>query len=115
MKMGATRTPSIRTMLGADARRSVDLGTKGKLDVTLRAGWAHELKNGAQGVDLAFAAVPTAAFRAEGIAAQKDSALIGLGLGTALSGNVSGFVCYDGDLGRKGQINTVSAGLRFGW
>ena len=41
--------------------------------------------------------------------------LIGLGLGTALSGNVTGFVRYDGDLGRKDQINTISAGLRFGW
>jgi outer membrane autotransporter protein len=115
MKVGATRTPSIRTVLGADARHSLEVGTKGKLDVTLRAAWAHELKNGTRAVDLAFAAVPTAAFRAEGVRAQKDSALIGLGLGTALSGDVSGFVRYDGDLGKKDQINTISAGLRFGW
>jgi len=102
-------------VLGADLRRSLDLGPKAKLDLTARLGWAHELRQGSRAVDLAFAAQPVAAFRIDGVHPQRDSAVIGLGLGTALSDSLTGFVRYDGDLGRKDQISTVSAGLRFGW
>lgn len=115
MAMGATRTPSLRTVLGADMRRSFDLGPKAGLDLTARLGWAHELRQGSPAVDLAFAAQPVAAFRLDGVRRQRDSALIGLGLGTALSEGLSGFLRYDGDLGRKDQTSTISAGLRLGW
>jgi len=115
MAMASTSTPSLRTVLGGQVQRDLALGDKSTVDVTLRLGWAHELRSSATGVNLAFAAAPEASFRVDGVAPQKDSALVGLGFGMDLSQVITGFVRYDGDLGKKDQTNTVSAGLRYSW
>jgi len=109
---GAT---SLRRTLGVEATHRLDLaeGVGGVLD--LRLGWVRELRTGPSTVDLAFAAAPATAFRVEGPRPQKDAALVGLGLSIAAFQPLSAFIRYDGELGRKDQTNTLSAGLRLIW
>ena len=118
---------SLRHMLGVEVTHSLELGEwggdwGGELggegvagDLGLRLGWVRERRTAATTVDLGFAAAPEASFRVEGPRPQRDAAAVGLGLNLTAFQSLSAFVRYDGELGRKDQTNTLSAGLRLVW
>jgi len=115
MKVDGSESPSVRAMIGAKMRQSVDFGENTKVDVTARIGYSRELISDSQSVNLAFAADPQARFTLQGDKVQENSVVVGGGLASAFTDHVTGFVRYDGDLGEKDQTNTVSAGFRFNW
>ncbi|HLZ68013.1 MAG TPA: autotransporter outer membrane beta-barrel domain-containing protein, partial [Aliidongia sp.] len=44
-----------------------------------------------------------------------DSALIGVGLATAMFANTSVYLRYDGDLDGSSSSHAITAGFRFSW
>jgi outer membrane autotransporter protein len=111
---GSKRT-SLRTVAGVKAARTVTLDEGREIEVSLKAGWAHAVKDGAPATSARFAAAPAAGFTLAGTRGQKDAALVGLGIGAVLGEAVTGYVRYDGELGPKDRSTTFSAGLRLTW
>jgi uncharacterized protein with beta-barrel porin domain len=62
-----------------------------------------------------FAGQPSATFVVAGSAVARDSALVGLGLATAISDDLKASLTYEGDLASGADSHTVSASIRFTW
>ena len=45
----------------------------------------------------------------------RDTALVGLGVATALAPNVNLYARYDGDLNDRDTAHAVTSGVRFTW
>jgi uncharacterized protein with beta-barrel porin domain len=105
---------SVRSTLGT--RLTADLAVGSALVTTdLSVGWAHEFAPTNRGTTAAFVGAPAAGFQVTGAKVPGDSAVVGVGLATALFAGTSLYVHYDGDLARGATSNAVTAGFRFSW
>jgi len=106
---------SVRTQLGARLSRDVDVGEGKRVNVALKLGWAHELSDTGSSTTAAFAAAPGSSFAVQGAQRGRDTALVGLGVATALAPNVNLYARYDGDLNGADDAHAVMGGVRLTW
>lgn len=111
--LGQTES-SVRTRLGTRLGTDVHLGGT-TIASEVRLGWEHELMGTGRSVTQSFAGQPSATFIVAGSAVARDSALVGLGLATAISDDLTASVTYAGDLAGGADSHTVSASIRFTW
>jgi autotransporter-associated beta strand protein len=108
-------TNSLRTVLGAQAGGSIDLGWREKLGLVLRLGWSHEYADTSRPVNASFAGAPASPFTVAGAQAPRDGAIVGLSASTAIAEATSLYLRYDGELAGGNTSHIVSAGLRITW
>jgi autotransporter-associated beta strand protein len=108
-------TNSLRTVLGAQAGASIDLGWREKLGLVLRLGWSHEYADTSRPVNASFAGAPASPFTVAGAEAPRDGAIVGLAASTAIAEATSLYLRYDGELAGGNTSHIVSAGLRIIW
>jgi autotransporter-associated beta strand protein len=108
-------TNSLRTVLGAQAGASFDLGWREKLGLVLRLGWSHEYADTSRPVNASFAGAPASPFTVAGAQAPRDGAIVGLSASTAITEATSLYLRYDGELAGGNTSHIVSAGLRITW
>jgi len=108
-------TNSLRTVLGAQAGASFDLGWRNQLGLVLRLGWSHEYADTARPVNASFAGAPASPFTVAGAQAPRDGAIVGLSANTAITEATSLYLRYDGELAGGNTSHIVSAGVRITW
>jgi len=108
-------TNSLRTVLGAQAGASFDLGWRNRLGLVLRLGWSHEYADTSRPVNASFAGAPASPFTVAGAQAPRDGAIVGLSASTAIAEATSLYLRYDGELAGGNTSHIVSAGLRIIW
>jgi len=115
LSLAGQTTNSLRTVLGAQAGASVDLGWRQKLGLVLRLGWSHEYADTSRPVNASFAGAPASPFTVAGAEAPRDGAIVGLSASTAIAQSTSLYLRYDGELAGGNTSHIVSAGLRITW
>lgn len=108
-------TNALRSTFGVDLGGAVDAGWHEKLSFRVRLGWAHEFADTSRPVTAAFAGAPGFGFTVLGAAPRRDSAVLGLGLDTAVGAATSIYARYDGEVGGSSDSHVFSAGLRMTW
>ena len=108
-------TNALRSTFGVDFAGAIDAGSREKLAFRVRVGWAHEYADTARPMTASFAGSPSFGFTVLGAAQQRDSAVVGLALNTAIAAATSIYVRYDGELGQGSDNHVFSAGLRMTW
>jgi len=108
-------TNALRSTFGVDLGGAIDTGWREKLAFRVRLGWAHEFADTSRPMTGTFAGAPGFGFTVLGAAPQRDSAVLGLGLNTAVAASTSIYVRYDGEVGGSSDNHVFSAGLRMTW
>jgi len=105
---------SVRSTLGTRLTADLPLGSS-LVTTDLSVGWAHEFAPTTRNTTAAFVGAPAAGFQVAGAKVPGDSALIGVGLATAMFANTSVYLRYDGDLDGSSSSHAITAGFRFSW
>jgi outer membrane autotransporter protein len=113
--MAQQTTNSLRSTLGVDLAGVIGLGDTKKLDLALRLGWLHEYADIGRPITAAFAGAPSTAFTVYGATPQRDSAVIGFSVMTAITEATQLFLRYDGEIGNANDNHTLNVGVRFTW
>jgi outer membrane autotransporter protein len=108
-------TDALRSTFGVDLGGAIDAGWREKLAFRVRVGWAHEFADTSRPTTAAFAGAPGFGFTVLGAAPQRDGAVLGLALNTAVGAATSIYARYDGEVGGSTDNHVFSAGLRMTW
>jgi outer membrane autotransporter protein len=108
-------TNSLRSTLGVDLAGAIGLGDTKKLDLALRLGWLHEYAGIGRPITAAFAGAPSTAFTVYGATPQRDSAVIGFSVMTAIAEAAQLYLRYDGEIGNANDNHALNVGVRFTW
>ncbi len=92
-------TNALRSTVGVDLGGAIDAGWREKLAFRVRLGWAHEFADTSRPMTATFAGAPGFGFTVLGAAPQRDSAVLGLALNTAVGAATSIYARYDGEVG----------------
>lgn len=103
---------SARGVLGAELAHELPVGLSVPLQLTLRAGWAHEFAGVSRSIAAGFVGLPGAAFTVDGTSVPRDAAVIGVGASLTVLQSVDLFLRYDGTLASGELIEGGTAGLR---
>ena len=115
LNMAQQTTNSLRSTLGVDLAGVIGLADMKKLDVAFRLGWLHEYAGIGRPITAAFAGAPSAAFTVYGATPQRDSAVIGFSVMTAIAEAAQLYLRYDGEIGNANDNHTLNVGVRFTW
>ncbi|SEP48298.1 outer membrane autotransporter barrel domain-containing protein [Rhodospirillales bacterium URHD0017] len=115
LNMAQQTTNSLRSTLGVDLAGVIGLGDTKKLDLALRLGWLHEYADIGRPITAAFAGAPSTPFTVYGATPQRDSAVIGFSVMTAITEAAQLFLRYDGEIGNANDNHTLNVGVRFTW
>jgi outer membrane autotransporter protein len=115
LNMAQQTTNSLRSTLGVDLAGVIGLGDTKKLDLALRLGWLHEYADIGRPITAAFAGAPSTPFTVYGATPQRDSAVIGFSVMTAITEATQLFLRYDGEIGNANDNHTLNVGVRFTW
>jgi len=102
---------SIQSILGARLSTRMQM-SNGVLVPEGRIAWAHELGNQNMTVTNAFTGSPGSAFAINGAVIDRDSLLVGVGVGWELSPSTKLYLDYDGRFNSDYTQNAISAGVR---
>jgi uncharacterized protein with beta-barrel porin domain len=105
-------TTSVRTIFGAELAGAIGLGDTRTLDIGLRLGWLHEYARTARPITAAFAGAPSANFTVYGAMPQRDAAVIGFQVATAVTNGAQIYLRYDGDIGSGTDNHALNLGVR---
>ena len=108
-------TNSLRTVLGATAGSSLDLGWREKLAVQFKLGWSHEYADVSRPVTATLAGAPGTPFTTFGISPARDGVLLGFGASTAVANATSVYLRYEGTIAGQDSAHAFTAGLRMTW
>jgi len=108
-------TNALRSTFGVDLGGAIDTGWQEKLAFRVRLGWAHEYADTSRPMTATFAGAPGFGFTVLGAAPQRDNAVLGLALNTAISASTSIYSRYDGEVVGGSDNHVFSAGLRMTW
>ncbi|MDI6450155.1 autotransporter domain-containing protein [Anaerobaca lacustris] len=86
-----------------------------RLAVQFRARWLHEFGDTRSDVNTYFASDPTVVFNIRNERIDRDSAVLGLGLGAELNRRTRLYVDYDTRLNADDTAHLISAGLQHRW
>ncbi|MDI9432361.1 MAG: autotransporter domain-containing protein [Planctomycetota bacterium] len=86
-----------------------------RLAVQFRARWLHEFGDTRSDVNTYFASDPTVVFNIRNESIDRDSAVLGLGLGAELNRSTRLYVDYDTRLNADDTAHLISAGLQHRW
>ena len=76
---------SLRTIFGAQVGAAMDVGWRDRIAAQLRLGWSHEYADTARPVTASFAGAPAVPFTVFGAAPQRDGAVLGFSVSTAIT------------------------------
>ena len=108
-------TNALRSTFGVDLGGTIDTSWQEKLSFRVRLGWAHEYADTSRPMTATFAGAPGFGFTVLGAAPQRDNAVLGLALDTAIAASTSIYARYDGEIGGSSDNHVFSAGLRMTW
>jgi len=107
---------SYKGSLGVRVTKDLWADTPGKsLVMQLRARWLHEFGDTYSSVDTYFASDPTTVFAIRDECMDRDSAMLGVGVGARLNDRTRLYADYDARLNADDTAHIVSAGLRYCW
>ena len=86
-----------------------------RLAVQFRARWLHEFGDTRSDVNTYFASDPTVVFNIRNESIDRDSAVLGLGLGAELNRSTRLYVDYDTRLNADDTAHLISGGLQYRW
>lgn len=112
LEIQSQNADSLRSQFGAHVIYKARMG-RVVLMPELRIGWRHEYMDRDVALDSRFANGAGDLFTVRGVELGKDSAVAGLGLSAQWTQDISTYVNYDTELGRKNySLHSVSAGVR---
>ena len=112
LEIQSQNADSLRSQLGGHVVYKTRIG-RVVLMPELRIGWRHEYMDRSVALDSRFANGAGGLFTVRGTELGKDSAVVGLGLSAQWTQDISTYVNYDTELGRKNySLHSVSAGVR---
>jgi T5SS/PEP-CTERM-associated repeat protein len=115
LNVGHESDDSLRSRIGFDARWATKY-MRTKFTYHLDTSWQHEFMNNSQGISSAFETPGVSSFTVKGVAPDRDSALIDVGLDVDLAKNVDGYVDYQTEAGERDFFaQSVQAGLKIGF
>lgn len=108
-------TDQLRSIVGFEIARRVELGDGVSILPHASLGWARELLDTARPVTVSYAALGTAPVTLQGAPASRDSALVGLGADARILSGTRVYGRYDGDIGGSSDSHTFTVGVRLTW
>lgn len=108
-------TTSIQTSLGGRLARDVPVREDLVVTPELTARWVHEFGDREALLNARFAGSPTGSFTVRSDKADRDAAVLTVGLTASACSRVSGFVYYDAELRGDQTDQAVIAGVRYSW
>jgi len=105
-------TSSARSVLGAELAHELPIGLSVPLQLTLRAGLAHEFASVSRSITAGFVGLLGAAFTVNGVSVPRDAAVIDVGASLAVLQSVDLFLRYDGALASGASMQGGTVGLR---
>jgi uncharacterized protein with beta-barrel porin domain len=103
---------SARTLVGARGEASFTFGERA-VSVGVKVAYVHDFADVGRTIQSSFALAPTVPFFVTGRRLDRDRALVGVGLATALASGWTGFVNYDAELASTDTIQAVRGGVRY--
>jgi uncharacterized protein with beta-barrel porin domain len=108
-------TQSLRTVFGAQVGAAMDVGWRDKIAGQLRFGWSHEFADTARPVSASFVGAPAVPFTVFGAAPQRDGAVVGFSVSTAVAEAMGVYLRYEGTIAGQDSSHALTAGLRVTW
>ncbi len=105
-------TASALGVLGAELTYDLPLGLAAPLDISARAGWAHDYAAVNRKIAANFQGTPDSSFTASGARWPRNAAAIGVRFSLPLQ-PANLFIRYDGALASNASIHSATAGLLF--
>ncbi|MFO1160377.1 MAG: autotransporter domain-containing protein [Reyranellaceae bacterium] len=115
LTVASQTTNSLRSVIGAQLGGSMDLGWRDRLYAQFRLGWSHEYADVSRPVTASLAGAPGFLFTTYGSSPQRDGAVVGLSLTTAIANASSLYLRYEGNIAGQDSTHALTAGLRMTW
>jgi uncharacterized protein with beta-barrel porin domain len=115
LTVAAQTTNSLRSVIGAQLGGSMDLGWRDRLYAQFRLGWSHEYADVSRPVTASLAGAPGFLFTTYGASPQRDGAVVGLSMTTAIANASSLYLRYEGNVSGQDSTHALTAGLRMIW
>ena len=115
LNVGRESDDSLRSRIGFDARWATKY-LQTKFTYHLNASWQHEFMDNNQGISSAFETPGVSSFTVQGVAPDRDSALIDAGVDVNLTKNIACYVDYQTEAGESTFFaQSVQAGVKIGF
>jgi len=104
-----------RSAMGARVDREFDIGIGAPVSAGMKLAWGHEFADTLRPVTASFGGQPVGGFTVQAAQMRRDSALVGVGVGSQLAPNTTAYVRYDGDVNGHNDAHAVLGGIRLTW